>query len=478
MSRLRKLYIVDSERSNIDRLEEFFMKRTDLHIDVIGYAYTRAQFMNDINQAKHADIFLISAYLPDFLGVDMLEEIKKDSSMKHIKSIVTIDKNTRNLSNVAYDKGADHTLQVPYGVGQLLELIDELAPLDSIGEAVPEPPKKERPTFNSFDDSFEHHEENTEDKPKRRPMFEMVQKNPILEAINNDDAPVHHEENPKKTIVFTSTGGSGKTTLLVNTAYAIWKHAKNKPSICIVDLDLLFPSVLYKFLQEDLVQCQRDIYDISEDLNYLDEELLKQALIEHEPTGIQILNTPIDPESIHKSGFVKAEHIEQILIHLQRMFDVVLVDTSTNITDDTTLFPLQVCDQAVIVFEPDLASLLSTRKFLYVLKELEKTSKTDFISKLIFVLNKESKKNTVHNDTIIPLLYDNDVNLRIPEDNEITHFSNNGKFIIDNPSPAALPLFELAKRLYPIEKTAQKKKPSASIPSLPSISSLFKKNKK
>ena len=471
MSRMIKLYIVDSERTNIDRLEDYFIKRSDLNVHVIGYAYTRAQFMNDLNQAKNADIFLISAYLPDILGVDMLQDMKNDPNLKNIKTIVTIDKNTRNLASLAVEKGADFTLQIPYGVGQLLDMFHELLSEGNEPSESETDKRTERKTYSSFEETFEFgKQEEVDSAPKRRPLIEMVQKNPILEAINEEKELETVEDNPKVTAVFTSTGGSGKTTMLVNVAYTIWKHAKNKPSICIVDLDLLFPSVLYKFLQEDLVPCQKDIYDISEDLNYLDEEMLKNALVEHQPTGIYILNTPIDPESIHKSGLVKAEHIEKILVHLQNMFDVILIDTSTNITDDTTLFPLQVADVAVMVFEPDLASLLSTRKFLYVLKELEKTTKSNFIEKSVFILNKESETNTVHNDTIVPLLYDNEVHLRIPEDKQITYLSNNGKFIVDNPSPASVPIFELAKKIYPIDRSSQRSNQKKSKLSLPSLS--------
>lgn len=468
--KMRKLYILDPERGHTDQLEEFFLNRPNLHVVVSGYDYTRAQFLNSIHQVKEADILLVSASLPDYLGVDVVKDIKKDSSLSHLKTIVTINKNTMNLSGAAIEHGADRTLQVPFGTGALLELINELVPLDGM---------KEEPA--SMDDD----EEPTKPRQARRPMFDMMQqKNPILEAINQEDPPIAFEPNLKKTVVYTSTGGSGKTTLLVNTAYTIWKHATTKPSICIVDLDLLFPSVVYKFLEEHLIPCEKDIYYLVEESDFLDEVSIKKALIEHEPTGIQILNTPINPESIHKSGMVKAEHIEKILVHLQQMFDIILIDTSTNITDDTTLYPLQACDQSVLVFEPDLASLLSTRKFLYVLKEIEKSPDTSFVDKMLFVLNKENQTNTLHNDTITELLYGHDVNLRIPEDTAITHYANNGEFIADKPSTAAFPVFELSKRLYPIDGKANRKKTgkSFSLSSLPSpmsfLSRLTSKKKK
>jgi MinD-like ATPase involved in chromosome partitioning or flagellar assembly/DNA-binding NarL/FixJ family response regulator len=509
-----KLYIVDYEEQEINHIEELFYKMPHLGVSLIGYSHNYNHCLSNVAVARKADVFIISAHLPDQMGYDLIPEIKRVNPS--VKIIVKVDKNTRNLVESVLEKGADETIFKPYSMKKLLEKIsivtgvdvEEEADSQQYEEEVKKPNRQtiqveyssitedskpvheenEVPEYedvtgrvqykdlnqgqNDYQEDYYQYEEHKKvtQKPKRA-LFDAYSKNPITEALSSPEENVYIDK-PKVVCTFTSAGGTGKTALIANVAAAIHKYAANKPRICIVDFNLLFPSIIFKFHLEDIIECKRDIYDLSEDVNHLDEELIRQSIKIHYPTGINILNTPFDPESIHKSGMVTVDAIEQIIVHLKEMFDVILIDTSTNIKDDTTIFSVQMADKGVLVFEPDLANLMNTKKYMHILEEFEKTLDEALLSKMIMTLNKENPKSSVRMDTIKTLLLGKTVDIRIPEDIEFTHLSNSGRFVINENTVSAGAVIELAKAIYPFGEAKKVSNGSGS------VMSIFKKLKK
>lgn len=490
---------MDIEETTIDRLEELFYNNPHLGVKIIGYAYNYNNCINDFSRAKDADVFLVSAYLPDTMGTELIGQIKKINPKT--KVIVMLQKNTRNLAEISKDKGADDFIQKPFKARQLIEKLHDITGYEmqeSTTEETEEPmetdfhamyqestPTTQRETFDipfSFDTPSEEPkislnkepltEETETDTQARRALFDVYSDNPLTSNIYTEEEDFKGER-PNVVCVFASTGSNGKTTMLVNTAIAIHKYSQYKPRICIVDFNLLFPSILYKFHQDDLILCKKNIYDLFDDINSLNENLINSALVTHEPTGIKILETPSDV--VRDISRVNPESIQVLLTHLREMFDLILIDTSSNIRDDATSFPLTIADKGIILLEPDLANLLHTRKLLTLLKMFEANLSEKIIPKLQFILNKENPKAVIHVDTIKRTLFNADVQLTIPEDVNITHLSNNGQFVVESNSPSVRSIKELARTIYPfneefISLQAKQKNKEGSF-----LSSLFKK---
>jgi Flp pilus assembly CpaE family ATPase len=432
MSGKIKLYIVDIEETTVNRLEEVFYKHPQLGFKVIGNAHNYVSCINDIDQAKTADIILVSAYLPDQMGFDLIEKLKKVNPTA--KVVIMVTKQTRNLAEVSREKGADEIIQKPFQVGNLVEKIESLLEPGKISEA------RQGISEESGDASVSLHK----NEDKGRKMFEEPT---ILSGFSHDE--YDDDKKPKVVSVFYSTGSNGKTTILSNVAAAIQKYSEYKPKICILDLNLQFPSVLNKFHQDDLIMCKKNIFDIVEDMTHLDQALLYSALVTHEPTGIKIMNTPSDV--IRDYSRISADDIEQLIAHLKDYFDVILIDTSSNIRDDTTSFPLTIADKSFILLEPDISSVLHTRKFIQMMKVFESNIQEKITSKFIYVLNKENSKTGIHVEDVKKALFNNDIRVRIPYDVNVTFFSNNGQFVIDNSTPSAKYINDLAKMIYPFK---------------------------
>lgn len=484
-----KLYIVDIEETTINRLEELFYNNPQLGIKVIGYSHNFNSCVNDLGRAKEADVFLVSAYLPDTMGIDLIEKIKRANP--NSKIIIMLEKNTRNLAEVSTDKGAHDIIQKPFKAKQLIEKIQELIEKPSLDDVEfgsanassnsytdshfqtgndDEDDAGGRKRFkisdsnlanNEYDDRSNKQLSTTDNTNKndRRALFDMYSNTPSnsLYSLNENE---FEGDKPKVVAVFSSTSSSGKTTMLVNVAAAIAEHSEYKPRICILDFNLLFPSVLYKFHQDDLILCRKNIYDLCEDINHLDEELIKQATVTHEPTGIKIVDTPSDV--IRDLSRVNASTIEQIITNLKEYYDLILIDTSSNIRDDSTSFPLTIADKAFIFLEPDLASLLHTRKLITMLRVFENNLPEKITEKMTFILNKHNPKTGIHVDTIKKTLFNNEVKIQIPDDTEVTHRSNNGQFVYNLNNATGRSILDLARAVYPLEKELFLNKPNKS----------------
>lgn len=462
-----KLYIVDPNSNFIDTIEGLFFEKTQYRIDVIGSATNTKKFEADKQKVALADIYLISANLPDGTGIKIVEFLKKNSVTSSKPIIFTIDKQTRNTAVVANERGVDKIFQKPFSMKDLISTIFSLTDSPKIEpergqpnsnqafESKPTPPSA--PTLRTRQNNTPPIVKPVSPPGKYEDLFNKVDTNPLLNTHEIQASLGRTEQKVKSIVTFTSVSSTGKTALLVNVAYAIQKYAKIKPKICLVDLDLLFPSVAFHFLNTELKHADRDIYDISADLNYLSADFLSEALTFHKTTGIYILNTPTDPEFIHKIGTLKTEQIERILVHLRDMFDVILIDTSNTVTEDLVLFPMQFADKNFIILEPNYLNVVGVNKFFYVLKKLEDSLKEPIMSKTHIVLNKETKNKSIYSDTTRDFLYDKKFVVRVPEDSKFMDFANQGKFIVDSDSIASASIIQLANLIYPIKKSDQKK---------------------
>ena len=512
MNKKIKLFIVDTSQQILDYLEQIFYEHKETGIEIIGSALNYKNTVDSYREIREADVFLISAFLPDKMGIDLMNYLKSSVNQKG-KYIVTVTGNTRNLVDEAIEKGADGYIQKPFSprilvnkiyevlkVKPVLETDEEFIQKDSKRKIYGDEVENEIFKVDNDDEEFEEDKDgndelsieeidaafksknvNKEEKKKKKVLQEFS-----LEEENDDDDDDDEfdlEENkvkreivdllsdsngknlfkhisidkknvevPNKIVVFTSPKSIGKTSILVNVAASVKKHSEYEPRVIIIDMNLLYPSVTFKFHQDDLEFPKRNIYDLMDDIEDLDEEYLKKCIIHHAPTGIDILHTPF--ESIRDVSKVTAENISLLLFFLRKHYDLILIDTSSNIRDDSTVMPLVLADSNVVLFENELSSLLITRKFIDMMQLIEKEMNAEIIKKSLFILNRYSEASKLKKENVKKVILridDADLNIpvEIPEDSEMNKYSNYGQMLIDKNGETTNKINELASILYP-----------------------------
>jgi len=466
------LYIVDNSEQFTGKLEEIFFERRYLGINVIGTAIKYRACYEDMMNTRQADVFLISAVLPDRMGIELVAQLKKNIN-PNAKYIITVTSKTRNLVDGALQAGADGFLQKPFNPQSMVDLIYELTGKEAI--EIEEEEKEEEEVEGNYQDYTDYSETEEEEEvyeaegeedieeifnqksdflseSKPRKKREMVEMFSNLNSERSLYSEIASSNKPNKVVTFTSPKSSGKTTVLVNVAAAIKRNSEHDPKIVIVDLNVVYPSIQFSLHHDDLIMAKKSIYDLMDDIYELDKEILSDATIVHEPTGIHIIDTPF--QSIRDFTRVTKEKIKKLILFLREEYDLVLIDTSGNIRDDTTTIPMAMSDINVLLFQSDFTSLVYTRKFIEMLQLFEESIEQRILDKTMLILNRyneadnlsiEKARNTILNIEGIEL----NVPLYIPEEPDMTIYANKGEFIVNKVGITSERLNELAAMIYP-----------------------------
>ncbi|KYH32957.1 AAA family ATPase [Neomoorella mulderi] len=179
-------------------------------------------------------------------------------------------------------------------------------------------------------------------------------------------------------VVFSSKGGVGKTTLACNLAVSLARETRQK--VALVDLNLqsgnvaLMLNILPQGTIAELVQ-EEDRGEISLVDNYLYPHL----------SGLKVLPAPLKPE---QAEVVAVKDIEAILKLLKGNYAYTVVDTAPAF-NDLTLSALDLADDILLVFTPDLPALKCAKTDLEVLERLNQATKVKA------VLNKSTLENGI-----------------------------------------------------------------------------------
>jgi pilus assembly protein CpaE len=174
------------------------------------------------------------------------------------------------------------------------------------------------------------------------------------------------ETKPKEAIKFGriitllgSKGGTGTTTLAVNLAVE-FAEEKRRNSVVLVDMNLLYGEIPL-FLE---IKPKYNLGEITKHINRLDPTFLMDILSKHH-SGVYVLPS----ESYWKEGEKTTSKImERILTLLKRMFDYIIIDAGTSITD-STIKAFEMSDLIFIVSVLSLPCLANTSKLLTSLHE-------------------------------------------------------------------------------------------------------------
>lgn len=149
--------------------------------------------------------------------------------------------------------------------------------------------------------------------------------------------------------VTSSKGGSGKTTAAIMLAASIARasRAAGKPlSVCLIDLDTRdgqVASLIGTFMPTALNIRVQPVWD---------EERIRRNLVRAEPLGIDCLLAPIRPRTADTVG---PDFYRTIVRSLQRMYDVIVMDTSVQYLEPL-IAKVALVETDEIVFVTNLAS--------------------------------------------------------------------------------------------------------------------------
>jgi len=165
--------------------------------------------------------------------------------------------------------------------------------------------------------------------------------------------------NAKVIAFFSSKGGVGKSVLALNTSIILSREVNKR--ILLVDMDLLFGDIsilINKFNQKTIL----DVLDDSQLNSY---ENIKPYLYKHNE-NLDILFAPAKPEA---AEYISKDSIDKMIKAFQTNYDVIIVDTGINFSDNT-LYILDCAQTILYIATAEIVTLKNTKLGLQIMKSL------------------------------------------------------------------------------------------------------------
>jgi pilus assembly protein CpaE len=159
--------------------------------------------------------------------------------------------------------------------------------------------------------------------------------------------------------VLGSRGGCGTTTLAVNLAATLAADPNNAAALIDLDLALGDADIALEVNGYENIS----IADLARNIERLDMNFLKRALVKHEGTGLSVLRHPLE---IAESGLVHEQHVERILNLLKISYTHLVLDLSKALLP-TDLMALRMADMILLVAQLELASLRNVVRMIHTL---------------------------------------------------------------------------------------------------------------
>src|SRR6266850_1733877 len=206
-------------------------------------------------------------------------------------------------------------------------------------------------------------------------------------------------------------GGTGVTSLALHLALELAHGGKRK--CLLVDQH---PALGDASLYLGTGRHQYSFYELANNADRLDEELLRGFLLHHN-SGLDLLDSPESVDAIHGASPSTVEHT---LAFLAETYHFVIIDCPPGLTDGTRACISQ-SEQVAIVMTAELPSVRNTVRYIEHLSKLGYSS-----SSIHVVLNRHSKKGPLSDDRIEKAL-GRAISLRVPNSyNEVIRAINSG----------------------------------------------------
>jgi len=160
--------------------------------------------------------------------------------------------------------------------------------------------------------------------------------------------------------VLGSRGGVGTTTLGINLAATLATEPDNA-GVALVDLDLALGDADIALDVNGMENIS--IADLARNIERLDMNFLRRALVRHEATGLAILRHPLEIQEI---GVLHEGHIERILNLLKVSYSHLVLDLSKCLLP-TDLMAMRMADVILLTAQLELSSLRNVVRLNHLL---------------------------------------------------------------------------------------------------------------
>lgn len=159
--------------------------------------------------------------------------------------------------------------------------------------------------------------------------------------------------------ILGSRGGVGCTSLAVNLAATLAAFPEN--SVALIDLDLAMgdADIAVELPGNDNIS----MGDLARNIERLDMNYLKRALVRHPDTGLSILRHPLE---IHEIGGIHEGHVERILNLLKISYTHLILDLSKALLP-TDLMALRMSNLILLLAQLELSSLRNVVRMIHSL---------------------------------------------------------------------------------------------------------------
>ncbi len=301
---------VTETRENIRKILQF-----ESDIEVIGVAGTGAKAVQLSKELK-PEVILMDINMPDMDGITATERIKAESPT--IQIVILSVQSDANYMRQAMLAGVRDYLAKPPDMDELIGAIRRAG-------------VKAR-----------------EEREKEDTNIAAVQ----ASRVATGDLSAKPIQLGRVVTVYGPKGGVGGTTIAANLAVGL--VAKDK-TVIVVDGRLQYGDLgLYFNLKG-----KNNIIDLATRGNDLDTDVIKEVVINHEESGVDILSAPHRPEQAES---VSGEQFSYVIKFLKRMYSYVVIDTDSSL-NEITLAAIDVADLLILITSQDITSIKNIRLF-------------------------------------------------------------------------------------------------------------------
>lgn len=388
MSEKIRVAIVDDlveTRENVRKLLQF-----EQDIEVVGQAGTGQEAI-DLAQEMKPDVMLMDINMPGIDGISASQKI--NDLVPRTQVIIMSVQSDSDYLRRAMLAGAKDFLTKPFGGDQLVAAIHRVY--------------TRRPTYTTT------------------PVQTSGE-----QSTSQGEAVV---DNGKVVVVFSPKGGSGCSTIAINTAISL---ADRDHKTILVDASLQFGDVAVMLNMKPLTS----VVDLSTSDDELDDDLVSSVIKVH-ASGLDVLMAPPRPEM---AEVVTTERMVTLIVYLTKIYDYVIIDTSSAI-NDMSLAIMDEADAILLIAQPNLPSLKNASRFINLTESLDYEAR-----KIWLVINGVTNKQKISVKNIASTLK-RPVIMTIPEDREtVSAAANRGKPLVmgaTQKKPVSQSLQKLAERI-------------------------------
>ncbi|GAB4146178.1 MAG: hypothetical protein Fur0021_04050 [Candidatus Promineifilaceae bacterium] len=358
--KIRVLVVDDlrETRESVHKLLQF-----DPDVTVVGEAASGREAIQKAQELQ-PDVILMDVNMPDMDGISASKAITQSVPIAQI-IIMSVQSDTPYLRR-AMLAGARDFLMKPFSLDELMRAIHEV-----------------------YD---------------RRPVMPTATFAPSQATLSGQPPTAPgasaQPQAGKIASVFSPKGGSGCTTLALNLAVSL---AEKGYRTLLLDGSFQFGTVSVMLN----LKATSTILDLIERMGELEADLITSVTLTHD-SGLHVLLAPRRPEM---AELINVEHLQKLLAMLRHVYQFVIIDTSSCLSD-LTLTMLDQADRILLVTEQNLPTLKTARDFLNLSQDLHYAE-----NKVMLTVNRMAPRQRVTVQDIAKILK-RPVLLTIPLDSE------------------------------------------------------------